>query len=1295
MTKALLSIVAVILCIDYSVENEDCSDVISCDCLSSGSVVQLKSKEYAITNQSLCIMENRTDVTITGDPHGNTTLNCNSELSIAFIGARNVTISNLKMRNCGGLLDQKINQTIVNASPYFHFDNGTKYVLMFLNSFDITLRDIEMVDTTGYSIITFNALGIMNLSNVNIRNSTSVMAVNDSYSGSGVAFVYTDYGGIPNTTLRIDNGTYYNNTGTLVQEKYDRFLRIMNLGYANGRIPVLGAACITIYYLQSNYSLDAAISNVSFLNNNGSFSSSVSIIQMHNTKSKTKFENCHFKGSKAIQDFSNNDTIRIGGIYYINLQLGDDLDTDGTTPGKKVEILTVLNSRFENLEGKLGTAFHLEKNSVDTTLVVVRIERCYFVDNKGDTGSAVYAKDRQTKWPSYPSLGGSFTVQLVNINAYNNVLAAGRSIEGATSDFITGIFYVYNCLVNIQCTENCTFRDNQPSVFYAHTSALIMSGNILFLNNKARFGGAVRLIDTATYIDVNSSICFKENNVTENGGALEIQLPITNIQSQDYCPFQFVGLSRSKTITDDGIGNFQSTTNINVTFEDNYAGVNSSYQRLESIYSNVFYVCSWFPRTSVQTTIGPDSLVENGTRQAVYHKTFNYLSSIPSNLTAVESHLNILATSPCICDKNDDFRYFVEDCLSGNIINMADKLRVIPGRRFVLQVTSINTVGSVGHSTELISRAYNGTSGDEFPLDHGQLQRPFSVDRNDQCAEVNFTIFITNKKAPFKNTSGILLLSVAVPRIINISFTFEDCPVGFEIKGDGSQYACKCSGFITTTASAGFECDDNSGLLRRLNNNQSWIGVIDEGSGTDVQYVEFCSPTLCSYSSDISSFSLLDKNILCVKNHEGRACGECKQSYSRVFGSNSCKQCSNYWLFTILLYAVLGVILVVALFALKFTVTVGLINGLIFFCNVMSINEELFFNEKILQFSFLRVFISIFNLDLGVEICFYNGMSQVAKIGLQFVFPVYLWPLIVVIVYLSRYSHRFQKRVSNTAVPVFATLILLSYAKILRTSISVFSFTDVKSEMHESVRVWRPDPSVDYWDVSHVVLFVIGILFLLFIFPFAVSFTYPRILHYKKFSYFFPLFDSFTAPYKGKYRFWFGVRAVILIYLALMETLIYDDKEALLLSSVIAVGSFAIAQAYIQPFKRTLVNFSDLIFTAIFLLLSSATLYFHPTLNGYDKVDVTVNVLGYLAFIVFWFVVAFHMHVVSKKSYWYITTVEKFWKKIKKYNDNKAINILFSSATIAKNVSINRFHQMEKVDVPKEVRFQESYYEEM
>jgi len=65
-----------------------------------------------------------------------------------------------------------------------------------------------------------------------------------------------------------------------------------------------------------------------------------------------------------------------------------------------------------------------------------------------------------------------------------------------------------------------------------------------------------------------------------------------------------------------------------------------------------------------------------------------------------------------------------------------------------------------------------------------------------------------------------------------------------------------------------------------------------------------------------------------------------------MFGSSTCKRCSNAWLATILLYVLLGIILVFVLFVLRLTVTVGAINGVIFFCNVTSINENLFFNDS-------------------------------------------------------------------------------------------------------------------------------------------------------------------------------------------------------------------------------------------------------------------------------------------------------------------------------------------------------------
>ena len=186
------------------------------------------------------------------------------------------------------------------------------------------------------------------------------------------------------------------------------------------------------------------------------------------------------------------------------------------------------------------------------------------------------------------------------------------------------------------------------------------------------------------------------------------------------------------------------------------------------------------------------------------------------------------------------------------------------------------------------------------------------------------------------------------------------------------------------------------------------------------------------------SFDFSEADVLCTIHHLGRACGGCVDDFSRVFGSDTCKKCNNIWLITILLYVVLGLVLIFLLFLLKLTVALGLINGLIFFCNVMSINEQLLFNTEISKYSFLRMFISLINLDLGVEICFYDGMSQLAKTGLQFVFPIYLWLLMVTIIYVGKHNVCNKNLSSRSSISVLSTLILLSYLKILHTTVSVF-----------------------------------------------------------------------------------------------------------------------------------------------------------------------------------------------------------------------------------------------------------------
>ena len=104
----------------------------------------------------------------------------------------------------------------------------------------------------------------------------------------------------------------------------------------------------------------------------------------------------------------------------------------------------------------------------------------------------------------------------------------------------------------------------------------------------------------------------------------------------------------------------------------------------------------------------------------------------------------------------------------------------------------------------------------------------------------------------------------------------------------------------------------------------------------------------------------------------------------------------------------------------------------ILYVNIISINNDVFFPNSI---NFWYSFISLANLDLGISTCFYNGMDDYAKMWLQLAFPAYLILIATLFIIASRHSTKVQRitACSLRALPVLATLFLLSYTKILCT----------------------------------------------------------------------------------------------------------------------------------------------------------------------------------------------------------------------------------------------------------------------
>ena len=97
---------------------------------------------------------------------------------------------------------------------------------------------------------------------------------------------------------------------------------------------------------------------------------------------------------------------------------------------------------------------------------------------------------------------------------------------------------------------------------------------------------------------------------------------------------------------------------------------------------------------------------------------------------------------------------------------------------------------------------------------------------------------------------------------------------------------------------------------------------------------------------------------------------------SVALGSEQCLQCSNAYIALVLPFVLAGGFVVFIIKALDLTVCHGAINGIIFYANVVSANKHLFYHNT--ATNPLTLFIAWFNLDLGIQTCFYDGLTAYA-----------------------------------------------------------------------------------------------------------------------------------------------------------------------------------------------------------------------------------------------------------------------------------------------------------------------------
>ncbi len=294
--------------------------------------------------------------------------------------------------------------------------------------------------------------------------------------------------------------------------------------------------------------------------------------------------------------------------------------------------------------------------------------------------------------------------------------------------------------------------------------------------------------------------------------------------------------------------------------------------------------------------------------------------------------------------------------------NSSRSIDLFPGQSFQVPLMAIGQRNGV---LPAVMRAYfvAPTAAQFRPLQEIQ-------DTGRHCVNLTYTVSTNNDTETIRFIPHESLFIHAPEIAINVL----PCPVGFQLAEE--QGICSCSQALQVRH---VTCDIEDETVTRA--TPYWFSA---ASG-ELAFHDHCPFDYCRDES--VEMNLAEPDTQCAFQRSGTLCGECRNGHSLSLGTSKCQKCTNVYLLLIIPFAIMGVLLVLFLSLLNLTVKVGTIHGLIFYANVVKINQAAFFPSG--EVSFFTVFLSWLNLDFGIESCFYDGLNAYTKTWLQFAFPIF------------------------------------------------------------------------------------------------------------------------------------------------------------------------------------------------------------------------------------------------------------------------------------------------------------------
>ena len=1115
--------------------------------LKNGATLSLASGSHLIKKSHFNHTLGLSNITITGHGPQETIIRCNDGYGLVFFGIKNLTIENLTIESCGSTREELMVPVnlLEEVIDLFYVVPPTAMVAVFLaDCEDVMIRNVNITDTTGLGLLGINVVGNSIFSQVsfvgnvrpkcsNVEPTFPSLITPDILDqvGGGAYFLYADYfdRSRPNSDIRvlIEDGYFAYNADCT----YASITSINYQYYTNNATGLYDYAIgagggLSVILSNSHFAVNVAVTGSTFFQNDARYGGGAYVASFAGFQANIdiSFLNCDFiENGISIPEESN---CRGGG--------GLAVFTDFVKPQHFVTPIPASNAVFTMLIN--GVTFYRNQaayqggglmvyslfNSPHSTLnnraMAFYMFRWLVSNTRFDENIALYSSAAYFNQMASNGIFGSARLSLDNVNATQNSFQDSRDLQNLNDD--ASVFHLRNFVAVV---SSAIFSNNLGSALRLESSVLLPNpaSSVVFQQNVARRGGALHFSGQFGVLALTSSsiVKFISNRAILEGGAIFFSSQTDNIlQPLDYDDCFIVTTAYSSSVNPDG--NFQLfDQNSSLIFRRNTAPLGSL------IFGSSLENCLW--SRNVSRTEGL-SLYQTLHRN--YSSLFNF-DSDPVGEARVSSLPAQVKVKPL---KN----------------GLGESISLYPGQVMEVKIEVLDMFNKTIPAIVTTS-TYVNVSAQPLLGDSGFWYT--AVDVSDMS--------ISGEHRGLLNVS---ILTATNSLSSDLLIDLLPCPIGFVPEEQSQTPRCVCDERLADMPE--ITCLNDSVSFAVGTN--TWVGIDKGNDTTENLIVHRCIFTFCSGEANVAITPPIF-GMQCAANRMGFLCSECAPNHSHVFGTEACVEgCTYFSLLLIPVFLLAATAFFAILILLELTIDKGLVNVAWFSFNSLSCFLALFGRPT--KYPFILLPLRLATLQLGVNTCFYPGMTIPERTTFLFLVPLYMFVLVAISNILRRNCEWVMQRYCPYRILV--TLAFLCYFSILTTSISIVTPTQIKTVGGRVYYAWLLAPSIPYSSAFHVILTIVAFFLIIFyLIAFPLLLLFPKLL--QKFGRkALPLLKIAWAPYKPKYRYWQGVRVTVIGILYLLSQ--YPGTPSYIISGVIIICFLGI-QSTILPFEDKLTNHFD------------------------------------------------------------------------------------------------------------------------